>query len=572
MSHKKKVLTGFLVLSISAFTYSSCNKHLEKKADLVLLNGTIYTIDENRPEAEALAIERDRFVFVGNNAGAKKYITEKTTVIDLKDKTVTPGLIDSHVHLEWYGRYQEEVHLHGTTNFDDVLKIVEQHVKRIEPGEWIIGAGWDHEDWPDKKLPTHERLSAISPQNPVLLERDGAHSVLVNQTAMNLAGIDEKTKNIKGGQIIRDSKTGAPTGIFVDRAKTLISSIKPQPSYDDRVRYILNAVDSCISVGLTSVHDAGVFNEPSLAYQIIDIFKSLAENGRLKNRVYAMLGGNEVYLDNYFQYPPMIGYGNHHLTFRSIKIALDGAMGSRGALLLDEYSDMPGHRGSVVTESDAIKKIAIDAVNKDFQLNVHAIGDSASRLSLDLFEEVDADYPIHERRFRIEHLQLISLEDIPRLEKLGVIPSMQAYHAISDMNWAETRVGKERVKGNYAWRKVLDSGVIIAGGSDIPVVPINPLWSIYASVTRRDIHGLPEEGGYPEERMSREEALKSYTIWGAYAAFEEKLKGSIEVGKLADLVVFSKDITKIAAEELLTTKALLTIVGGDIVYKRKEFE
>ena len=560
-----------LLISISCVTQST-DRTKENIADMVLSGGMIYTVDEQNPQAEAVAIKGDRIVFVGDNDEVKEWIGDTTRIIYLEGKTVVPGLIDCHGYVEWYGHYQEEVSLYGTKNFNEVLERVKARLDKAEPGDWIFGNGWDHTDWPGKQFPTHERLSAISPDNPVWLLRDGGHTALANAKAMALAGVGKDTQCPKGGQLVKDPNNAAPTGIFVDTARQLIESQFPPVTREDRIERILRTMDDGVAVGITEIHDAGV------SYEVIEIYKELAEQGRLKLRIYAMLGDNAmlgsniIFYDDYFQHPLLIGFGDNHFTIRSIKLSVDGAMGSRGALLLEDYSDRPDHRGTMIRDPALIKSIAVDALRKGYQLNVHAIGDRANRLVLDMIKEALKENPVEDHRFRIEHMQLIALSDIPHIAQLGVIPSMQQTHATSDMYWAEDRVGPERVKGHYAWRKILDSGAIIAGGSAFPVESINPLWSFYSAVTRQNHEGGPPGGWYPEERMSMEEALKSFTIWAAYAAFEEDIKGSITPRKLADMVVFSKDIMKIPPKELLETTALLTIIGGKIVYQAESWK
>jgi predicted amidohydrolase YtcJ len=530
-------------------------------ADTVLYRGTVHTVDEAHPRAQGVAVRGDRIVCVSTNEEVARWIGPGTRTIDLGGRIVIPGLIDSHVHMEWYGRSQEEIDLHGARSYDEAVSRVEARVRGVAPGEWMFGHGWDQTDWKDSRLPSHGKLSAISPDNPVWLVRGDGHSGLANARAMEIARIARHTPDPDGGEILRDPDTGALTGVLVDRGMQLVAEHFPTASSEDTTRHILKAADDAVSVGLTGVHDAGI------TYETIEIYKRLAGDRRLRPRVYAMLGGFDRFLDDYFRLEPIIGHADHHFTMRSIKLAIDGAMGSRGALLFEDYSDRPGHRGIAIRDSRLIASIAAEALKRGFQVNVHAIGDLGNHTVLNAFEEALAKHSKNDHRFRIEHVQLISLEDIPRFKRLGVIPSMQQTHATSDIPWAEARVGPERVKGNYAWRKLLDSGSILAGGSDFPIESINPLRSLYAAVTRQSADGHPPGGWHPEERMTLEEALKSFTLWAAYAAFEERLKGSITPGKLADLVVLSKDIMRIPPQELLTTEVLMTIVGGEIVYR-----
>lgn len=533
-------------------------------ADTVLYRGIVHTVDEAHPRAQGVAVRGDRIACVGTNEEVARWIGPETRTIDLGGHTVIPGLIDSHVHMEWYGRYQQEIDLDGAQSYDEAVSRVEACVAGSAPGKWIFGHGWDQTDWKDSRLPSHAKLSAISPHNPVWLVRGDGHSGLANARAMEIAGIARHTPDPDGGEILKDPETGAATGVFVDRAMQLVAEHFPTASSEETAKHILKAADDAVAVGLTGVHDAGI------TYETVEIYKRLAGDRRLKPRVYAMLGGFDRFLDDYFRLEPIIGHAGHHFTMRSIKLAVDGAMGSRGALLFEDYSDRPGHRGIAVRDSRLIASIATEALKRGFQVNVHAIGDLGNHTVLNAFEEALGKHSKKDHRFRIEHVQLISVKDIPRFNRLGVIPSMQQTHATSDMAWTEDRIGPERVKGNYAWRKLLDSGSILAGGSDLPIESINPLRSLYAAVTRQSPDGHPRDGWYPEERMSLEEALKSFTLWAAYAAFEETLKGSITPGKLADLVVFSKDIMRIPPEDLLSTQVMMTIVGGEIVYQTPE--
>ena len=512
-------------------------------ADLVV-TGNVVTMDDARPRARAVAIRKDRIMYVGDDAS--HLIGPNTKVIE--GYTVVPGFIDAHGHLEWHGHYQQKVKLKGTKSFEEVLERVKARLATAKPGEWIIGNGWDESDWPTNTLPTHEALSALAPNNPVILYRDGSHASLINRYAMNLGGITKDSVDPEGGKIGRRDD-GTLTGIFVDRASIPIEDEIPAPTKQERKEAILRAIDDAVRVGLTGVHDARG------DYVTLEIYDELAKAKALKLRVYAMLGGYDAWFDDFFVRPATIG---PYFTFRSFKLGADGALGSRGALLFDDYSDRPGHQGIPVRSQAQLEQISKLALERGFQVNVHAIGDRGNRIALDAFAAALAAHPTEDHRFRIEHAQILHPDDIRRFVALGVIPSMQPTHATSDMAWAEARVGPERIVGAYAWRSLIDSGAIIAGGSDFPIESMNPLVSIHAAVTR---------GGWTlTQRMTREEAMKSFTIWAAHAAFEEDDKGSIAVGKLADIVVLDRDVLDGEPSVLLEAKVEQTIVGGEIVY------
>ncbi len=554
----KKITLGTLI--IFSFILINCAK---KQADLVLINGRIITMNSKKPSAEAIAIIGDRITEVGSNRKVKKLIGVETKVIDLEGKTVTPGFIDAHLHFISLGNTKKILNLVGTTNKEQIIKLVAEEISKEGEGKWIFGRGWDQNDWPVREFPTCQDLDPVSPRNPVILRRIDGHAIWVNSVVLKKAGIDKETTAPSGGKIIRDPETKEPTGILIDEAMSLIEKIIPAASYNERKEMAILASRECSSLGLTTVHDAGIDLET------VRLYKELIEQNKLSVRLYAMLRWPGEAVDVYLAKGPEIGYGNNFLTIRSIKMFSDGALGSRGAALLEPYSDDPTNTGLITFDQDKALQTMIEALKKGFQVCVHAIGDRANRLTLDLFEKAfQTVSQAKDHRFRIEHAQVLTEEDIPRFAQLNVIPSMQPTHATSDMYWAEDRLGPKRIKGAYAWRSLLETGVKIPGGSDAPVESANPLWGIYAACTRHDHKGWPEGGWHSEQKLTRLEALKMFTIDAAYAGFEEKIKGSLEKGKLADLVILSKDILNIPAKEILNTHVEMTILGGKIVYQR----
>lgn len=532
-------------------------------ADLVLHNGTIYTVNDTEPVASAVAIEGDRITAVGNSTDVLQHAGPETKRIDLEGAAVVPGLIDAHVHLDGLARSLTTLNFVGTSSSQEIVDMVAQRAESLQRGEWVLGRGWDQNDWPEKEFPHHEAMSRRTPGNPVYLTRIDGHAAFANERALEIAGIDRATPDPDGGRIIRDAE-GEATGVLIDRAQGLVNRHVPPSTPETYRSTMLQAINACTRFGLTSVHDAGA------SADAIALFKELADEDLLSVRVYAMIRDPRA-LDAFFESGPLLNYGEHRLTVRSIKAMADGALGSRGAALYEDYADESGNSGLMITSREQLEALAKRALEHGFQVCSHGIGDRGNGTVLDAYEAAFRAMPsVTDHRFRVEHAQILALKDIPRFAELGVIPSMQATHATSDMYWVEERLGAERVKGAYAWRKLLDSGVRIANGSDFPVEHPNPLWGFYAAITRQDHKGWPEGGWMPEERMTRAEALRSFTLDAAYAAFEEDLKGSIEPGKLADLVVLSRDIMTIPAREILDASVSMTIIGGKVVYERSE--
>jgi predicted amidohydrolase YtcJ len=531
-------------------------------ADLVLRGGIVHTLDAKKPLASAVAISRGLIVGVGTDAEMTAFVGPRTTLVALEGRTLIPGFEDSHAHLMGIGKARMTVDLVGAKTYAEVVDRVRAALRGHRPGEWIRGRGWHEEKWTSlpadavRGFPTEAALSRVTPNNPVILERADGHAVLLNARALALMGIDDATKPPEGGEVIKDA-AGHPTGILVDQAESLVHAPEPTPEESERALDL--AQEECVRKGITSLDDAGVSGE------VIGLYRRRAEKGTLSIRIYAMVRGLEA-LKAFG--PPQIGLGGGFLTIRSVKVFADGALGSRGAALLAPYADDPGNSGFFTTPPETILETARYGLAHGFQVNVHAIGDRANRAVLDAFETALREVPnVTDPRFRVEHAQILTKTDIPRFAQLGVIASMQGIHATSDRPWAPQRLGLARVEeGAYAWRKLLRSGARIINGTDAPIEDVDPIRCFYASVTRMDETGHPPGGFDPDERMTREEALRSYTLEGAFGTFEERTKGSIEVGMVADLTLLSQDIMTVSEPEILKTRVLLTIVAGVVRY------
>jgi len=561
-------ITGAAIWRLMPAVLAACGTGVamagqEPVPETIYTGGNIYTLDPDRPRAEALAVAGDRIVAVGSNAAVLRRKAPTTAVIDLAGRTVLPGLIDAHCHPASLGSFAlGRIDLSQARSFEEVIALVAARVRAARPGEWILGGRWDHESWPDRKLPTHERLSAVSPDNPVWLTRVDGHAGLANAAAMRLAGITRDTPSPAGGEIIQDA-AGEPTGLFIDNAEELITRHIPQQQYRT-ADLLLKAQELCLAVGLTGVHDAHVTPAD------IDAYRELDKTGRLKLRVYALLAGEHA--REYFRtHGLLIG---KHLTVRAAKLFADGALGSRGAWLLAPYDDRPRdadgrpYTGLAVMPPEFIRQVALDGLRQGYQVCTHAIGDRANRETLNAYAAALAEHPVQNHRFRIEHAQLLAPEDTPRFAELGVIAAMQPTHCTSDMRWVADRVGVRRAAGAYAWASLLRSGARIAAGSDFPVESHNPFLGIYAAITRQNTGGEPSGGWHPEQRLTRTEALRAFTLDAAYAAFEEHTKGSLTVGKLADFIVIDRDIMTCPARDIPETRVLRTVIGGQTVFMR----
>ncbi len=571
MKYLKCIFVLIVIFFISGF---HCCVGQGPSADLVLINGKIITLDENNPEGQALAAKSDRIVAVGSNEQIKPYISATTKVIDLQGKLAIPGLIDSHGHFMSLGQSKMRLDLTRARNWHEIVAMVAEAVKNAAPGEWILGRGWHQEKW-DKRpqpnvegLPFHFELSKVSPDNPVFLTHASGHAGLANARAMELAGITRATPNPAGGEIVRD-KDGNPIGAFREEAQQLIAMAMrdylhgrtPEQRFADHVKAFDLAVQECLTHGITSFHDAGS------SFETIDFFKQMVDQGKMLVRLYVMISESNPQLEQKLNDYRLINYGDHRLTVRAIKRLIDGALGSHGAWLLEPYQSLPTSVGLNTEPIDQMTETARIAIEHDFQLCTHAIGDRANRETLNIYEAAFRSHPEKkDLRWRIEHAQHLHPDDIPRFGQFGVIAAMQGIHCTSDGPWVIKRLGEQRAReGAYVWQKLIQSGAIIANGTDVPVESIDPIANFYALVTRKMSNG---EAFFPDQKLTREQALRSYTINGAYAAFEEHIKGTLRPGKLADITVLSKDILTIPDDEILQTEVMYTIVGGKVMYAK----
>lgn len=538
------------------------------KADLVIFNGNIYTVNQKSPKAEALAVKDGKIVYIGNNLNANNWTSDTTQIIDLHGATLVPGFIEGHGHLMDMGLALRHLDLSSAKSYKEIIELVGQKALNAKKGQWIIGSGWHQEKWSDpadtliRGFPVHDSLSLVTKNNPVILYHASHHALLANKKAMSLAKIKSGVSSPKGGQIIQDGN-GDATGIFTDNAMKLIEQLVPNPTDEELIESLNLAFEECLRNGITSFQSAGE------RQKVINLLHSFLKNDLLKMRVYVMIdGADETLVQNWFTHGPSIGLGNNFLTIRSIKLVADGALGSRTALLLNDYWDAAHEQGSRVTELDQMMRITNKAFNKGFQICTHAIGDRANKETLDLYEIIlKTDTTKKDVRFRIEHAQHLAPEDIPRFGQLGILPSVQTIHLSSDRPWAIDRLGEQRIKsGAYMWKSLLNQGAKLINGTDVPVEPVNPIANFYAAITRKTLDGKPEKGFEPEQRLSRDEALLSMTLNAAYGAFEENLKGSIELDKVADFTVLDQDIMTVSEDDILKTKVLYTIIDGKIVY------
>jgi predicted amidohydrolase YtcJ len=476
-------------------------------------------------------------------------------VVAVLDGTILPGLTDAHGHLYGLGVSLDVVDLTNTNSYDEVIARVKQRAASALPGQWIHGRGWDQNDWPVQEFPTFAALDAAIPDHPILLKRVDGHATMANSAAMRAAGVTSATHDPDGGKIVRDAN-GNPTGVFIDAAQNLVERAAPPITTEQRKARVLASAQAIAANGLTEMHDAGIDGET------IKVVQELIDEKRFPIRVYAMLGDDDALLDQWFRSGPLVGYGGR-LTIRSVKLYADGALGSRGAALLAPYSDDPGNVGLMLATPQHLQDVASRGRTAGFQVNSHAIGDRGVRNVIDAYANAGV---AAKDRFRIEHLQVIAPDDVPRLVQHGIIGSMQPTHATSDMYWAEARLGAERAKGAYAWRTVLNAGGRLALGSDFPVEDVNPFFGLLAAVTRQDQKGWPAGGWHPTERLTLAEAIRGFTSDAAYAAFEEGTRGTIEPGKLADLTIVEGDLFAMPANDLHKTKVKYTVVGGEVVY------
>lgn len=573
-----KVFLTTALFSLPLFVISCSQPKM--KADLIITNGIFLTLDDRMPKAEAIAVSDGKITGVGtSNEILSRFYSDKT--LDIQKAFVLPGLTDGHGHIVELGASLNTLNLLGARSPEAVAAAVRTEAMKVQPGTWIKGRGWDQNLWTDKSFPYHHILDKVAPDNFVFLVRVDGHAVWVNKRVMDFAGIGRSTQSPAGGEIVRDRK-GDPTGVFLDAAINLIASKIPPPSDAEVENAILRAVDTCARYGLTEVHDAGI-NQ-----QTLNIYKKLAEEGKLKIRIYAMYNGSDSTLPQILKEGPIVSY-NDYFTLRSVKVYMDGALGSRGAALVQSYSDDPGNYGFTEMSEKDLENLTIASLANGFQVCTHAIGDRANHIVLNAYEKAMRASDVHNARLRVEHAQVLLKEDIQRFGKLSIIPSMQPSHCTSDMYWAESRLGPERIKYAYAWQSLLNSGCVIIGGSDFPVESPDPRLGIYAAVTRKDLNGIPENfndalryfqltpdaqkdssyfnnGFFPMQKMTLNEAIKAFTIWPCYGAFQENEKGTISVGKFADLTIFEKDFRMLPVNEIYSDEILATFVGGKMVY------
>ena len=533
----------YIPLLAILFLFSCKSK---EAVDLLIYNAKIYTVDANFSQASTLAVKNGVFVAVSNDNLDNYDAKEK---LDASGKTIIPGLIDAHCHFYGLGLNQQVVNLRGTTSYQDILEKVETFQKE-KPSNFIRGRGWDQNDWKIKEFPTKEALDVLFPNIPVALERIDGHAYLVNQKALDIAGINKKTQ-VKGGEIVKDAN-GELTGVLVDSPMNMVDAVIPKPSKKSQIQALKDAEKLCLDYGLTTVNDAGLNKET------IELIDSLQQAGTLNIRVYAMISNNAENLDYYLDKGIV---KTDKLNVRSVKVYGDGALGSRGATLREPYSDKPKHYGAMITPAEDIEALALRIAASDYQMNTHAIGDSANIAVLRAYSKALADGV--DRRWKIEHAQVVSENDFQYFGS-GIIPSIQPTHATSDMYWAEDRLGAERIKGAYAYKKLLSNAGMVVLGTDFPVESVSPFLTFYAAVSRQDLEQYPEGGFQIQEALSREETLKGMTIWAAYSNFEEEEKGSIEVGKKADFVILSDNIMQIPVTDIPNIKAEKVFIDGVI--------
>lgn len=560
-----RVIASVLLLVGVVVGVSACEP--PQTADLVLTNGYFHTLETEMPTAESVAVKDGRIIELGDATETLAHVGEGTRVIDLAGAHAYPGFTDSHAHLLGIGEREMTFNLDDVGSVAELQQRVAERASEIEAGEWIIGRGWIETHWPNKAFPTRSDLDKVAPENPVALMRADGHALVANSRALELAGIDAATEAPFGGEILRDSNS-QPTGMLVDNAMALLDPVMPEGDVAAEDAYIVGAQRSA-RLGWTQLQDAGATLEKSR------LLRRLAEEGRLAVRVYSAIEGPSESTREFLKEGPVDAAAEDMFSRRTIKVSVDGALGSRGAALLEPYSDADT-TGLITWKEADLLPLYRKALRTGVQIETHAIGDRANRFVLDLYERVFNEIPPEERavaepRWRIEHAQVLHEDDIPRFAELGVIPSMQASHAIGDLYFAPDRLGEERLAGAYAWRKLLDSGVIIPGGSDAPVEVGDPRIEFYAAVARAGLEdGFQGEGWHPEQAMTRQEALKSLTLWPAFAAFEEDVRGTLKVGKYADFTVFGGDLLSLPLEEIPATPIVMTVVNGRIVHDARD--
>lgn len=546
-----RTFKSLTIIFMAATIISSCSSK-RQKADLILINGKVYTVDDHFSQAEAFAVSNGRFVAVGSNADILgRY--DSDYILDVSGLPVYPSFIDGHCHFYGYGenlvRYAD---LAGSRSMEEIIERLKDHVEK-HPSDWILGRGWDQNLFPEKKFPDNELLEKHFPGRKIMLIRIDGHASLVSKAALQAAEINKSTR-IEGGDVLLNAN-GEPCGVLIDKADNPVRALIPALTEDEKIQALLEAQDNCFAVGLTGVHDAG------LSAETIELIRRLQDQGRLKMRINAMLNPDEATLNQYLPKGRQVG---EMLSVTAVKMYADGALGSRGARLFEDYSDAPNNKGLFLYDSSFYEEIARKAYDAGFQVNMHAIGDAAVNYVLRLY----ANYlkESNDRRWRVEHAQIVRPEDFRLFAEYNIIPSIQSTHATSDMYWATERVGNERIKGAYAQNKLLEQNGWLVNGTDFPIEHINPVYTFYAAVFRKDLKGWPEKGFQPENALSREAALRSMTIWAARGGFEEQLKGSIEKDKLADFVVFDTDLMQAGEREVAKSKPRFVFSGGKQVF------
>ncbi len=560
-------MAGKLV-SITLGLAFACLSRASASEDLLLTHAHIYTANDRQPTAEAVLVRDGRIAFVGSSADAAQQAVSGARVIDLAGRTVLPGLTDSHVHLAGVGDRELSFNLEGTASLAELQSRLRERAAHTEQGKWVIGRGWIESKWAPPKFPTAAELDAAALDHPVGLRRADGHAIVVNSLALRLAHIDRSTPNPSGGEILRDAATGEATGMLIDGAQMLVDRLIPGSTPAETVQELTVGAARELSLGWTQVHVAGNDLEEVTA------LRQLVGSGKIKLRIYNAVSGPGRTADWLLERGPQREGDGSRFTARTIKLYADGALGSRGAALLAPYADAPGSTGLMRNTEEQLMPVLLAALRRGVQVETHAIGDRANRTVLDLYERAFAQVPVAERavaepRWRIEHAQIISPADLPRFARLGVIAAMQPSHAISDLFFAPSRLGLARLADSYPWHSLLATGARLTGGSDAPVERGDPLIEFYAAVARQSLDGFSDANWHREQRLSRAEALKMFSLWPAYAAFQEHERGSIVVGKLADFSVFSADIMTIPEPEILKASCVMTIVGGEIVYQAK---
>jgi len=559
-----KLVLSLFTAAVIASTVSATQAPQIPPADLVLRGGRIITLDDQTPEATALAARNGAIVALGTDAAIARYVGPATQVIDLKGQLAVPGLIEGHGHFTGVGESLINLDFMNVKSWDEIVHMVAVAAENAKPGEWIVGRGWHQDKWtsrPDPNVegfPLHASLDKVSPNNPVVLTHASGHASFVNAKAMEVSGITKTTPNPTGGEVLKD-KNGDPTGLMRETAQGLVR--RPGATEADVRRQLALADKESISKGITTFHDAGS------SFRTLDVVRKMIDEGQMHVRLWMMIRENNAALQQNVDKYRVIGYGNNQLTVRAIKVTADGALGSRGAWMLEPYADKPDSVGTVPATVATLPATAQIAIDHHMQLCVHAIGDRANREVLNIYEAAFKKSNVNGKdlRFRVEHAQHLSAADIPRFGQLGVIASMQSIHCTSDGTWVPDRIGDKRAEeGAYVWQKLMKSGAIVNNGTDAPVENVDPIPNYYAAVTRKLSNG---KVFYPDQRMSRLEALKSYTVMNAIAGFEEDIKGTLSLGKLADITVLTKDITTVPEEEIKTAKVAYTIIGGKVVYK-----